>query len=63
MQSEPSLQKSLPPIVPSEPSLEKWFEAEPPPSSRRPSTPPPSSVQTLKVGEFLGDELADAWLR
>ena len=36
-----------------------WFEA-PPASSRRPSTPPPP---VSAVGEFLGDELADAWLR
>lgn len=35
-----------------------WFDA---PESRRISTlPPPPSQQ---VGEFLGDELADAWLR
>ena len=38
---------------------EAWFD-EPPPSQRRSSTPPPPSV---KVGEFLGDELADSWLR
>ncbi|MDB4939363.1 MAG: hypothetical protein JWP87_6335 [Labilithrix sp.] len=37
---------------------EAWFEASPP-SSRRSSTPPPVSA----VGEFLGDPLADAWLR
>lgn len=38
---------------------EAWFEA-PPPSTRRPSVPAaPVSV----VGEFIGDELADAWLR
>ncbi len=53
-------EKSVPPVVQSEPSLEQWFAEEPPPSSRRPSTPPPPSV---KVGEFLGDELADSWLR
>jgi hypothetical protein len=60
MHSEPSIEKNLPPVPQSDPSLEMWFEAEPPPSSRRPSTPPPPSV---KVGEFLGDELADGWLR
>jgi hypothetical protein len=47
----------------SSPSLdEAWFD-EPPLSERlqrRSSTPPPPSV---KVGEFLGDELADSWLR
>ena len=36
---------------------EAWFDA-PPPSTRRPSAPPPPVV-----GELLGDELADAWLR
>jgi hypothetical protein len=44
----------------SSPTLdEAWFD-EPPPSQRRSSSPPPPSV---KVGEFLGDELADSWLR
>ena len=39
--------------------LAAWFDAAPA-SARRPTTPPaPVSV----VGEFLGDELADAWLR
>jgi hypothetical protein len=37
---------------------EAWFEASPP-SSHRSSTPPPLSA----VGEFLGDPVADAWLR
>ncbi len=38
---------------------EAWFDA-PPASTRRPSAaPPPVSA----VGEFLGDPLADAWLR
>jgi len=38
---------------------EAWFDA-PPSSTRRPSVPPaPVSV----VGEFIGDPLADAWLR
>ncbi len=54
-------EKSVPPVTQSEPSLETWFEAEAAPAgSRRPSTPPPPSV---KLGEFLGDELADSWLR
>jgi hypothetical protein len=38
---------------------EPWFD-EPAPSSRRSSAPPSSAV---RVGEFLGDPLADAWLR
>ena len=38
---------------------EPWFD-EPTPSSRRSSAPPSSAV---RVGEFLGDPLADAWLR
>lgn len=38
---------------------EAWFDA-PPASTRRPSVPP-SPVSA--VGEFLGDELADSWLR
>ncbi|HSO40203.1 MAG TPA: hypothetical protein VLT33_47075 [Labilithrix sp.] len=36
---------------------EAWFDATPA-SARRPSVPP-----TSVVGEFLGDELADGWLR
>jgi hypothetical protein len=39
---------------------EPWFD-EQPVSSRRSSAPPPSGV--VRVGEFLGDPLADAWLR
>lgn len=38
---------------------EPWFD-EPAPSTRRSSAPPSSAV---RVGEFLGDPLADAWLR
>ena len=38
---------------------EAWFDA-PPSSSRRPSAPP---APVRAVGEFLGDPLADAWLR
>ncbi len=38
---------------------EAWFDA-PPASSRRPSAPPPP---VSAIGEFLGDPLADAWLR
>jgi hypothetical protein len=50
-----------PPPVPSEIELaEAWFDA-PPASSRRISTVPPPPVSA--VGEFLGDPLADAWLR
>lgn len=37
---------------------EAWFD-EPPPSQRRQSSRPPVE----HVGEFLGDPLADAWLR
>jgi len=52
---------AIPPPVPSESELaEAWFDA-PPASSRRPSSPPPPPVSA--VGEFLGDPLADAWLR
>lgn len=36
-----------------------WFDA-PPPSGRRSSVPPPP---VEAVGDFLGDPLADAWLR
>ena len=51
----------VPPPVPSETELaEAWFEA-PPASSRRTSSVPPPPVSA--VGEFLGDPLADAWLR
>lgn len=50
----------VPPPAPSDAQLASaWFD-EPPPSTRRPSSIPPPSVQ---VGEFLGDEIADAWLR
>jgi hypothetical protein len=38
---------------------EAWFDA-PPASSRRSSVPPPP---VSAVGEFLGDPLADSWLR
>ena len=38
---------------------EAWFDA-PPPSTRRPSAP---ATPVSAVGEFLGDPLADAWLR
>ena len=38
---------------------EAWFDA-PPASTRRSSVPPPP---VSVVGEFLGDTLADAWLR
>lgn len=54
MNEESNLQPPATPV-----DLEQaWFDA---PESRRISTlPPPPSQQ---VGEFLGDELADAWLR
>jgi hypothetical protein len=38
---------------------EAWFDA-PPPSTRRSSVP---AAPVSAVGEFLGDPLADAWLR
>lgn len=38
---------------------EAWFDASPP--SLRRLTVPPQPVSA--VGNFLGDELADAWLR
>ena len=47
-----------PPQSASDVAAEAWFDAAPA-SARRPSTPPPVSV----VGEFLGDPLADSWLR
>ena len=51
----------VPPPVPSETELaEAWFDAQPA-SSRRISSVPPPPVSA--VGEFLGDPLADAWLR
>ena len=49
-----------PPHMATEAELaEAWFDA-PPSSSRRPSAPP---APVSAVGEFLGDPLADAWLR
>jgi hypothetical protein len=52
---------TVPPPAPSGLALEQaWFDS--PPSSRRISTVPPSAP-VEKLGEFLGDELADAWLR
>jgi hypothetical protein len=53
-------ERAGPPPMPSETELaEAWFDV-PSASSRRPSSPPsPASA----VGEFLGDALADAWLR
>lgn len=38
---------------------EAWFEAAPSSTRRSSVPPPPVSV----VGEFIGDPLADAWLR
>ena len=50
---------AMPMVVTDAELAEAWFDASPP-SSRRPSiAPAPVSV----VGEFLGDPLADAWLR
>jgi hypothetical protein len=58
---EPEVSFGSPPSGITEADLaEAWFAAEPAPAStRRSSTPPPVSA----VGEFLGDPLADAWLR
>ena len=59
LQHEASAEASPPP-APSDAQLaEAWFDAAPP-STRRPSVPPPP---VSVVGEFIGDELADAWLR
>jgi hypothetical protein len=50
----------LAPLAAAQAQLEEpWFD-EPAPSTRRSSAPPSSAV---RVGEFLGDPLADAWLR
>jgi len=47
----------------STPKLEEaWFDEVPASQRSRTSSPPPPSVN-VKVGEFLGDELADSWLR
>lgn len=40
-----------------EPLQETWFDEPPPSSQRRTSAPP------VSIGEFLGDPVADAWLR
>ena len=50
---------TLAPAVTDAELAEAWFEA-PPSSSRRTSVPPPP---VSVVGEFIGDPLADAWLR
>lgn len=55
MTEESNLQQ--PPPIPAD-IEQAWFDA--PESRRISSLPPPPSQQ---VGEFLGDELADAWLR
>lgn len=69
MTSSPSVSNAvnahLPPPPPSSRGVtdvelgEAWFDAAPA-SARRPSSPPPPAAV---VGEFLGDELADSWLR
>jgi len=47
-------------VVEPPPQLEEpWFDEPAPGSQRRSSAPPP----VVHVGEFLGDPLADAWLR
>ena len=43
--------------APEEALPESWFDSAP-----RLSTVPPARMSTIP-GEFLGDELADAWLR
>lgn len=59
------LDDGVPQSAPGVPALtdaelaQAWFDA-PPASTRRSSVPPPP---VSAVGEFLGDELADAWLR
>jgi hypothetical protein len=53
--SSPSLDESAP-----ENEIEEvWFDAPASSRTKRPSTNPPPEP----VGEFLGDPLADAWLR
>lgn len=65
MQPSPSSMTAGEPSPPSLPNVtpelleQAWFDA--PPSTRRPSAPPAKAEET--VGAFLGDELADAWLR
>jgi hypothetical protein len=49
---------TAPPSTP-EPLEQAWFEA---PRSRRPTSSPPPAP-TEKLGDFLGDPLADRWLR
>jgi len=49
-----------PPPAPSDADLAAaWFD-EPPPSTRRSMVP---SQPAVAVGEFIGDEIADGWLR
>lgn len=66
MTSSPSVSHGHEHMIPAPPPsatdvelAEAWFDAAPA-SARRPSSPPPPSAV---VGEFLGDELADSWLR
>jgi len=51
--------KAPPPAASDADLAAAWFD-EPPPSTRR--TLPPSKP-AIAVGEFIGDELADGWLR
>lgn len=55
----PESSKKLPPLAAETALEDAWFDA--PPSSRSGSVPPPSAQ--VKVGEFVGDTLVDAWLR
>jgi hypothetical protein len=56
--AEPTSRAHVRPAATEAELAEAWFDA--PPSTRRPSVPPaPVSV----VGEFIGDPLADGWLR
>ena len=50
---------AAPPVVTEAELAEAWFDA-PPPSTRRGSVPPPP---VSVIGEFIGDPVADAWLR
>lgn len=53
---EPQTAEAAPGVLAPEALEQVWFDEAP--RSSRSSAPPPVSV-----GEFLGDPLADAWLR